>query len=284
MYRVLLDPNAISETTDWDVVALLQDAQLSSLVQFGPDPPSSIVDRVADSRAKAAVRAALVRLRDRNRLLTCADIGVAQPCGVAPFVCAHERAFATVLVAAQPGFIDGLKIYGLQNYLAGPLHPMLTNHDYSILDRAPRRTWEDRVWRPLLTAARSATIIDYLAGDNCREFANTFAWLKDQFSLSSVYPVSVTLYSSCSGNSQQIRGLCKELGWTLKLREYRANTNDSLPHDRYIITDRLGVQVGRGFNLCTGGVSEIRDSAIYVCGDPASVINKANRAPRVTKL
>jgi hypothetical protein len=281
MQSVLIDFQAVSGANSTELLTLLQDIQTASVLQLGNRKPGTLVERVGDMRLRNGVKAVLTRLRERNRILTCADIGTRDPCAVNAFECIEERRAATIIVGAAASAEDN-RTTRLDDYLTSPWRVLLTSHELTFFNRQVRQEWDRRVWRPLFRAARRVTIIDYMAGHNPAGFAPTFLWLHEQIA-TSLYPVSVVLYTAIDHDSSGIRRLCRDREWELQLRRYAPNVNDSLPHDRYIITERLGLQVGRGFNLCYEGNQDVQDSAVHVCEDTASIINKAHRAPRIDR-
>jgi hypothetical protein len=164
--------------------------------------------------------------------------------------------------------------------------------------------FEQKVWKPIFRHAQSIALVDRWVGrsllrdQNCtsipRNYRRGVQWILDQIAQhnSSVMP-TVELY--CGLDSQDAHRIAMA---TRLLKTWREELADryreqfqfglyvkketrehQLEHDRYVITDQIGLAIGRGLDILCDNNLTLRDTTISVLPMPGQLVTEVRILP-----
>lgn len=280
MNSALIHHSALEDPDSQEyIVAFLYDAQVSCFIQKGDVTVNLVRSKFTSAAQKDKAVRLLERLKKRNRFLNCSSID--RECSVSgPHYCEMEFLTAAVVLAGRTYCQQNSRCSECRAWLTDERRTQLLRYDYTRLHLASAADWEEQIIKPILRFGRKLSLIDYKAGDNFLGYASSLIWLRDLFLKhgrpEGAAPIEVLTAFPSRATEREAVAWGKSHGFDIIARGYNPNIDRSLPHDRYLITDGIGLMIGRGFNLQSG--ERIRESAIFIVEDPASVLNKAHSA------
>ncbi len=281
MRSVVIPCSHLDEQNELELIALLTDVQAFATLQIAKSDLLASVRALSNSTVRRRATVLLERLRKASRLVDCAAFS--GTCKEA--LCEAELAAANVMIddgcsrgvgcSVVPA---GCDIVPLSRYILSGVHEQLTSGDFSKLAISRRSDWEENILKPLFRFAKSLYIVDYVAGRNMAEFSESLDWVITNFR-SRVPQGEITLFTSVQRRSE-VWDVKRWAGDRVKpeFRMYNPNHAESMPHDRFLITQSVGVQIGRGMNLRLG--DSVRGSSVHIVKEPGDIVNSCFRAPR----
>jgi hypothetical protein len=259
------------------LITLLVDMQLFATLQTAKSDLIGAAKAITNPDARSRVFTLLAKLRESSRLLDCKEFG--GPCADA-CVCSAELGAASFVVSDGCDNVGGSQVVQLAQYAISRERDQLLQTDFSHYESRSRDEWESTVLVPLFKFAKALYIIDYIAGRNLGEFRDSLEWIIGVFRRSA--PIGpIVLFTSAEDPA--LRRECalwaKRFNIRLEFRVYSARRPDSMQHDRFLITQSFGLQIGRGLNILSG--QRVLPTSLHIVRKPADVLNACYRAAKV---
>jgi hypothetical protein len=269
MRSVVIPCSHLNDDNVLGLISLLHDMQGFATLQIAKSGLADSIKALHDPTMRSKALQLFERLKKDSRVVDCKAFG--GPCAV-NCLCQIELSAAAIVIDDGCGAVAAGNTVPLTQYIVRGPHELLTQADFSSYKIGTRGDWEDHILRPLFRFAKALTIVDYIAGQNFHEFQKSLEWVISVFR-ETAPAAPVTLFTNVRSLDEQRRvgTWAKAVSVKTIFRRYSPNHNDSLPHDRFLITQSTGLQIGRGLNLRIG--EEVRSSSVHLIGNPGDVLN-----------
>jgi hypothetical protein len=277
MLSIVLEPAAFPLKSPAGFLSVLQDVQRACYLQVGKLDMIALGEALPAGYAQKTAKTLLSRLHKRNRVLRCNAVS---PLCEANFPCDQEYSCASYAIGV--GNADCPTI-DLEQYIGSDISERIGKSDYSIVNREVKANFQSTILRPLFRFAKTVYFVDHLLGSKWgsnRDFKASMLWYLEVLASlrKSGIPTKLFTYADSRSSESILATWCRDKGIRLENRLYKAGNPKSLPHERYIITDSIGVCIAKGLDLLHA--ESVSQSGIFVIEDAGTIIDQCHQAER----
>src|SRR5581483_1817872 len=232
----------------------------------------AIVAEAPQSALRNEVAQIVLSLGRAGRLVNCADVHTGT-CGNTPNP--QEVSMADIVLTGENCACnhEGKRRCRLQAYPFTPFVDEILELCYSQLSRVAPHVWEGACLRDVCAHTTSFSIVDRNIGLHWdATYETTLNWLQEKLR-AKISNCAVDVYTSPRDRDihRQLNAFCAPRNITLHCRERRG-----FPHARYLLADKVGLQIDYGFQLLVDGMLD--PSEIWLKVDAATVLQPLRNA------
>lgn len=189
----------------------------------------------------------MLQLIVKREALAGCDYVTSPRCAPANVPCDKEKSAADIFVDDKLILITKSRTtVPVINYAGSAAQDLLTENTFTLPENSSKDLWEQKVFAPVIRFAKRLSIIDPYVGQSFDDFHTSLNWIREIDRRIGLKLVDRELFTTQSTSALQ--SWCRTNNF--KLITCRKNSGAlRFPHDRYLISNSLGFQIGRGFNL-----------------------------------